>query len=157
LANESPQPERSPAEANHHNGDRSRIRVLVVDDNEPFRRFVRATLNMRPELEVISEASDGLEAVQKATELQPSLIVLDIGLPSLNGIEAARRIRKLSPNSTILFLSQESSPEIVQEALSLGALGYVVKTHAGRDLLIAVEAVLRKKQFVSRTLKAVDG
>jgi DNA-binding NarL/FixJ family response regulator len=112
---------------------------------------------MRPELQVISEASDGLEAVQKAAELQPSLIVLDIGLPSLNGIEAARRIRKLSPNSAILFLSQESSPEIVQEALSIGALGYVVKAHAGRDLLIAVEAVLRKEQFVSGALKAADG
>jgi DNA-binding NarL/FixJ family response regulator len=125
----------------------------VVDDNEPFRRFVRATLNMRPELQVISEASDGLEAVQKAAELQPGLIVLDIGLPSLNGIEAARRIRKLSPQSTILFLSQESSAEIVREALCLGALGFVIKVHAARDLLIAVETVLRNEQFVSSTLE----
>jgi DNA-binding NarL/FixJ family response regulator len=128
----------------------------VVDDNEPFRRYVRAALSPKPELEIIGEASDGLEAVQKALELQPALIVLDIGLPGLNGIEAARRIRKLSPRSTILFLSQESAPEIIQEALCLGALGYVIKAHAARDLLIAVESVLGNKQFVSSTPKAVD-
>ena len=132
------------------------IGVLVVDDHEPFRRFVRTTFSTKPELKIISEASDGLEAVQKAVELQPALIVLDIGLPGLNGLEAARRIRKLSPQSTILFLSQESSPDIVQEALSLGALGYVMKAHAAIDLLIAVEAVLRNEQFVSSALKAVD-
>jgi DNA-binding NarL/FixJ family response regulator len=158
LVKQSPQPEKSLAEANHFNGDRSgsRIRVLVVDDNEPFRRFVRTTLGTRPELLIIGEASDGLEAVQKAEELQPGLIVLDIGLPSLNGMEAARRIRELSPNSKILFLSQESSVEVVQEALSLGALGYVIKFHAARDLLVAVEAVLGNQQFVSRTVKAVS-
>ena len=112
---------------------------------------------MRPELQIISEVSDGLEAVQKALELQPALIVLDIALPSLNGIEAARRIRKISPKSTILFLSQESSADVVQEALCLGALGFVIKIHAARDLLVAVEAVLRNEQFVSITVKAVDG
>jgi DNA-binding NarL/FixJ family response regulator len=159
LAKQSLQPEKSLAEGKHRNGDSigSRIRVLVVDDHEPFRRFVRTTLSARPELQVISEASDGLEAVQKAVELQPDLIVLDIGLPSLNGIEAARRIRKLSPKSTILFLSQESSAEVVQEALCLGALGFVTKVHAGSQLLVAVEAVLRNEQFVSSTLSAVDG
>jgi DNA-binding NarL/FixJ family response regulator len=155
LAKQSLEPLRSLAEANHLNGDRSgsRILVLVVDDNEPFRRFVRATLSTRPELQITSEASDGLEAVQKALDLQPGLIVLDIGLPSLNGIEAARRIRKLSPNSKILFLSQESSPEIAQEALHLGALGFVTKAHAGSQLIAAVEAVLRNEQFVSSALK----
>ena len=158
MVKQSPHPEKSLAEPNHLAGNRSGslIPVLVVDDNEPFRRFVRATLSTKPELEIISEVSDGLEAVQKALELQPALIVLDIGLPGLNGIEAARRIRKLSPKSTILFLSQESSPEIVQEALCLGALGFVIKAHAARDLLIAVEAVLRNEQFVSSALKAVD-
>ena len=75
------------------------MRVLVVEDNEPFRRFVCATLRTKPELQIVCEVSDGLEAVQKAEELQPALIVLDIGLPGLNGIEAARRIRKISPNS----------------------------------------------------------
>jgi DNA-binding NarL/FixJ family response regulator len=159
LVKQSPEPEKSFAEANDLKGDRSgsRIRVLVVDDHEPFRCFVRATLSTRPELQIISEASDGLEAVQKAAEQQPDLIVLDIGLPSLNGIEAARRIRKLCPNSTILFLSQEFSAEVVREALSIGALGFVVKADAGSELLAGVEAVLRNQQFVSRTLKAVDG
>jgi DNA-binding NarL/FixJ family response regulator len=158
LVKQPPQPEKSFTEPNHLEGNRSGslIPVLVVDDHEPFRRFVRSTLSSKPELNIISEASDGLEAVQKALELQPALIVLDIGLPGLNGIEAARRIRKLSPKSTILFLSQESAPEIVQEALCLGALGYVIKAHAARDLLIAVEAVLRNEQFVSSAPKAVD-
>ncbi len=160
MVKQSTQPGKSLAEANHlDDGDRSGswIRVLVVDDNEPFRRFVRTTLGMRPELQIISEASDGLEAVQKAAELQPGLIVLDIGLPSLNGIEAARRIRKLSPNSKILFLSQESLAEVVQEALCIGALGYVIKAHAGSQLLTAVDAVLRNEQFVGSTPSAVDG
>ena len=130
----------------------SSVRVLVVDDYEPFRRFVCSTLGRRPELQVIGEASDGLEAVQKAEELQPDLIVLDIGLPTLNGIEAARRICKLSPESKILFVSQESSADVVQEALSLGALGYVVKAHAGSELLAAVEAIRQGRQFISSGL-----
>ena len=142
---------KSSAEPNSIDGDRSGslTRVLVVDDNEPFRRFVQATLDTRPELHVVGEVSDGLEAVQKALELQPDLIVLDIGLPGLNGIEAARHIRMLSPNSKILFLSQE--------ALCLGALAYVIKACAASDLLAAVEAVLRNEQFVSGTLKPVNG
>ena len=159
MAKQSPQLEKSLAESNHVEGVRSGspIRVLVVDDHEPFRRFACSTLGKRPNLEMIGEASDGLEAVRKAEELRPDLIVLDIGLPSLNGIEAARRIRKLSPSSKILFLSQVSSAEVVQEALSSGAMGYVVKAYAGGELLDAVEAVLRNEQFVSSTLKAVDG
>ena len=125
------------------------VRILVVDDSEPFRQFVCSTLRKRPELQVIAEASDGLQAVQKAGELKPDLIVLDIGLPNLNGIQAARQIRKLSPPSRIIFLSQESSADAVQEALDLGASGYVVKTHAARSLLAAVDAVLLGGRFVS--------
>ena len=109
-------------------------------------------LETRPELQVIDRVSDGLEAVHKAEKLQPDLIVLDIGLPSLNGIEAARQIRVLSPNSRILFLSQESSVDMVEAALRLGALGYVVKAHAGTELLAAMEAVSQGRQFVSRGL-----
>ena len=128
------------------------VRVLVVDDHEPFRRFTCSTLGKRRDVQVIGEASDGLEAVRKAEELKPDLIVLDIGLPTLNGIEVARRIRKLCPECKILFMSQESSAAVAQEAFSLGALGYVVKTHAGRELLAAVEAVCQGKQFVGRGL-----
>ena len=92
--------------------------------------------------------SDGLEAVQRAEELQPDLILLDIGLPGLNGIEAARRIRKLSPQSKILFVSQESSADVIEEALKFG-VGYVIKTHAGSDLLATIEAMRASGQFVS--------
>jgi len=130
----------------------SSVRVLVVDDFELFRRFICSTLRKRQDLQVICEASDGPEAVQKAGELKPDLILLDIGLPTLNGIEAARKIRKLAPESKIIFVSQESSADLVQEALSLGALGYVGKTSAGSDLLAAVEAVLENRQFVSSGL-----
>jgi YesN/AraC family two-component response regulator len=101
---------------------------------------------------VISEVADGLEAVQKAEELKPDLILLDIGLPKLNGMEAARQIRRLSPESKILFLSQESDPEVVRHALRIGAHGYVLKTHAGAELLDAMEAVARGEHFLSSGL-----
>jgi DNA-binding NarL/FixJ family response regulator len=130
----------------------SSIRVLVVDDYEPFRRFVCSTLKQRPALQVIAEASEGSEAAQKAEELQPDLILLDVGLPILNGIDVARRIRKLSPESKIIFVSQESSADVVQEAFRLGAQGYVVKIGAGSELLTAVDAVLRGRRFVSAKL-----
>jgi DNA-binding NarL/FixJ family response regulator len=128
------------------------IRVLVVDDYELFRRFVCSTLEKRPALRVIREASDGMEGVRLAAELKPDLILLDIGLPTLNGIEAARRIRKLSPESKILFVSMMSSADIVEEALSTGAAGYVLKTKAAEDLIAGVEAVLEGRQFVSSGL-----
>lgn len=123
----------------------------MVDDFEPFREFVRSTLSRKLELQVVGEASDGLEAVGKAAELKPDLILLDISLPSMNGLEAARQIRKLLPESKIIFLSQESSAEVMQEALGLGAWGYIVKTKAGSDLLAAVESLISGKRFVSGT------
>jgi DNA-binding NarL/FixJ family response regulator len=134
----------------------SSIRVLVVEDYEPFRRLICSTLGKRANAQVICEVSDGLEAVQKAEELKPELIVLDLGLPKLNGIEAARQIRRLAPESKILFLTAESSADVVQEALSLGALGYVAKRRLETDLLVAVETVLEGRQFVSSDL-AVTG
>jgi CheY-like chemotaxis protein len=127
----------------------ARVNVLVAEDFEPFRRFVTSTLAGLRDLQVIGEVSDGLAAVQKAVELQPDLILLDIGLPILNGFEVARQICKLVPASRIIFLSQESSGEVMQEALSIGAWGYVVKTRAGTELLAAVEAVISGKRFVS--------
>ena len=130
----------------------SSSQVLVVEDSDAFRKFICSTLGKRPELEVVGEVTDGLEAVRRAEQLQPDLIVLDIGLPSLNGIEAGRRIRKVSPDSRILFVSQESSADVVLEALRLGALGYLVKTHAGSELLAAVEAILAGRQFLSSGL-----
>jgi DNA-binding NarL/FixJ family response regulator len=132
--------------------DASKVSVLVVDDYEPFRQLISSTLGKRHNFQVIGEASDGLEAVRKAEELKPDLIVLDIGLPQLNGIEAARRIRKLSPESKILFMSQVSSADVAREALGLGAMGYVVKTDAGSDLLASLEAVCHGRRFISKRL-----
>ncbi|HZS99212.1 MAG TPA: response regulator transcription factor, partial [Terriglobales bacterium] len=126
----------------------STVRILVVDDVVLFRQFVVELLEKRPELQVVGEASDGLEAIQKAIELRPDLILLDIGLPSLNGIEVARQMRSLVPESKIIFLTQESSADVVQEALGLGARGYVVKIKALVDLFAAVEAVLLEMTFV---------
>jgi len=119
------------------------VRILIVDDYEPWRRFVSATLQKQPNFQIIGGAADGLEAVQKAQQLHPDLIVLDIGLPALNGIEAARQMRDLSPNSKILFTSENRSWDIAEEALRTGAGGYVVKSDAAGELLPGVEAVLR--------------
>jgi PAS domain S-box-containing protein len=127
-------------------------RVMVVEDFEPFRRMISSMLQDRAEVQVIAEVSDGLEALQKAKELQPELILLDIALPGLNGIEAARRISKLVPQSKILFLSQNASADLVQEALSTGASGYAVKADVESELLTAVNAVLRGDMFVSSRL-----
>ncbi|MGC1449982.1 MAG: response regulator transcription factor [Candidatus Sulfotelmatobacter sp.] len=109
------------------------VRVLVVDAFEPFRRFLRSMLRNRPDVEFVGEVSDGLEAVRKPEELRPDVILLDIGLPSLNGLAAARQIRRLLPKSQIVFVSQESSADVIEAALSIGAVGYVVKTSNPAD------------------------
>jgi DNA-binding NarL/FixJ family response regulator len=129
--------------------------VLVVDDFEPFRRLICTILQNHPEVQVVSEATHGLEAVEQAEKFQPDLILLDIGLPKLNGIEAARRICKFSPKSKILFVSQESSPYVIQEALRVGALGYVVKLDVVRELSEAVDAVLQGRIFVGSNFRSV--
>jgi DNA-binding NarL/FixJ family response regulator len=127
------------------------VRILLVEDFQPFRKLIRTLLDGKPGLQIIAEVADGQEAVHRAAELKPALILLDIGLPSLNGLDAARQIRELSPDSKILFVSQEFSPEVVQEAMNLGASGYVLKPRLASDLLPAVDAVLRGKIFVSAT------
>jgi DNA-binding NarL/FixJ family response regulator len=127
----------------------SLIRILVVDDFKDWLRQVRLLLQFRAQFQLIAEASDGSEAVQKAEELKPDLILLDISLPKLSGIEAARQIRQRSPSSKIIFLSQNSDVDVVRTALGTGALGYVRKLDAGRELLLAVDAVLRGEQFIS--------
>jgi DNA-binding NarL/FixJ family response regulator len=131
---------------------KSAVRVLVVDDFGPWRLFICSMLQGMPELQVVSQVADGFEAVQKALELRPDLILLDISLPKLNGIEAARRIRHVAPNSKILFLTQNLSPEIFVAALDVGGDGYILKPDAGNELLTAIEAVLQGRQFVSARL-----
>ncbi len=124
-----------------------------MDDYESWRRFVCSTLQRFPTLQVVGEVSDGFSAVQHAQQLQPDLVLLDIGLPRLHGIEAARLIRQVSPKSKIIFLTQDCSQDIAEEALQTGALGYVVKSDAARELLPAVEAVVRGSEFISSSLK----
>ena len=132
------------------------VRTLVVDDFSSFRRRVCWMLEENPEVRLIGEAADGAEAVQKAVESQPDLILLDSDLPKLSGIEAARQIRKVVPKSKILFVSQDSNPEVVQAAFQLGARGYVIKSDAARELLTAVKSVIQGARYASRALAALD-
>lgn len=132
------------------------MRVLVVDDYPRWREFVCRALLARPTWQVVGQASDGLEAVQKARDLQPDLIVLDVGLPTINGIMAAERMRTAAPDSKILFLSENRAVEIAEEAFRTGAAGYVVKSRAGQELLPALDAVLQGGRFVSSGLADHD-
>jgi len=134
-----------------------KIRVLVAEDFAPFRHFVRSTLSQRPNLQIVAEVSDGQEAVQKAKDLKPDLLLLDVGLPTLNGIVAARQIRNFIPDVKIIFVTQESSAEVAEEAFNSGGRGYVVKTRAGSDLLAAVDAILKGEQFVSSGVPFTPG
>jgi DNA-binding NarL/FixJ family response regulator len=129
------------------------LRVLLVDDFEPWRRFVSTTLQKHSGFQIVLEVSDGLQAVQKAAELYPDLILLDIGLPGLNGIEAARRIRKVAPDSKIIFLTEDSAEDVAEEGLRIGAAGYVIKADAARELLPAMRAVVSGHRFVSARLR----
>jgi DNA-binding NarL/FixJ family response regulator len=129
------------------------VRILVVDDLEAWRRRICSLLQRRPEFRVVAEAADGLEAVQKAQDLKPDLILLDIGLPTLDGVEAANRIRQVAPDAAIIFLTANRNKDVVRAALSSGVRGYVLKTDAGRELLTAVAGVLSGDDFVSSGIK----
>lgn len=130
------------------------IGFLVADDFSPWRRFVSSLILPRmPEWHIVCEVSDGFEAVIKAQEHKPDIILMDIGLPGLNGIQAARQISKVAPSSKILFLSAFDSQEVVEEALNTGASGYVAKLDAASELVVAVEAILQSKRFISSRLK----
>ena len=130
------------------------IRILVADDFEPWRRLVSWLIAPRKsEWSIVCEVSDGVEAVEKAGDLRPELILLDIDLPKLNGIEAARQIGQIASYSKILFLSGFDSLEVVEEALNTGANGYVLKLDAVSELIEAVEAVFQGERFISRRLK----
>jgi DNA-binding NarL/FixJ family response regulator len=130
------------------------VRILLVEDFVPWHQVVRSLLQENPELQVIGEATNGLEAVGKAIELQPDLVLLDIGLPGVNGIEVAHHISRVSPRSKILFLTEMDSRAVIQRAVRKGAHGYVLKSDAVRQLLPAVEAVMAGQQFVGPEIDA---
>jgi DNA-binding NarL/FixJ family response regulator len=125
-----------------------RVRILIVDDSERWRRCVHALLSLISNLEVVSEASDGLEAIQKCEEFCPDLVLLDIHLPKMSGFEVARRLSELCPSTKILFLSSYQSPDVMKEALKIGS-GFVVKVDASRDLLPVVKAMIRDEPFIT--------
>jgi DNA-binding NarL/FixJ family response regulator len=130
------------------------IRIVLVDDHEIARRALRSVLNSNPKLEIVGEAAEGKEAIKKVGDLRPDIVLLDISLPDISGIEAAPQIRTISPESRIIFVSQHTSRSLAQDALRGGAYGYVVKSDAGLDLLTAIDEAHEGRTFISRTLKS---
>ena len=128
------------------------VRILVVDDFAEWRRAIASIITEDPGLEVIGEASDGLEAVEKCQQLQPDLVLLDVGLPEICGLEAARRIREVSPGTKILFLTAAPSREVMRAALEIGAVGYISKADASRDLMPAVRAAVVDEEYLRFTI-----
>jgi len=132
------------------------LRILIADDHEVARRGIRALLEAHPGWEVCAEAKDGREAVELASTMNPALILLDIGMPNLNGLEAARQILASSPEIPILILTMHDSDQVVREVLRAGARGFLLKSDAGRDLVAAVEALqLRRTFFTTKVSQMV--
>jgi DNA-binding NarL/FixJ family response regulator len=125
------------------------IRILLVDDHPIVRQGLKTLLQGHSGWEVIGEASDGAEAVEKAKDLSPDVMVLDVTMPRMNGLEACRVLRQECPELEILFVTQHDSPQMMREALEAGARGYVVKSNAARDLLAAVDAVSQHRVFTA--------
>lgn len=130
------------------------VRILLVDDYEPWRRFLRLALLINTNLEIVEEVGDGVRAVTKAEELKPDLILLDIGLPILNGIDAALRIRQVAPMSKILFVSENCEMTIAEAGLRAGGSGYVAKSDCATELLAAIRTVLQDGKYLSTSLHA---
>jgi DNA-binding NarL/FixJ family response regulator len=125
------------------------VRILIADDHQVVRTGLRALLESKSGWQVCAEAANGREAVEKAGQLKPDVAVLDIGMPLLNGVEATRQIRKLSPHTEVLILTMHDSEVLVQEVLEAGATGYIVKDDADRNLVAAVDALRRHKPYLS--------
>ena len=127
-------------------------RILMVDDSEPWRRFVKTILTLTPEWKISGEATNGANALAKAQQIQPDLVLLDMHLSDIDGIEIARRLQLTVPNAKIVFLTAESSPHVVSVALKTGALGYVLKSQVVDELLPALASVFSDKRFISKGL-----
>lgn len=127
--------------------DMKTVRILVADDHDLMRRGIKALLQSHAGWEVVGEAHTGREAVSKAEEFKPDVVILDISMPDLNGIEAARRIRKSSPSTEVLILSVHYSDQLIRDILEVGVRGYIVKSDSDRDLVIAVETLANHKPF----------
>jgi DNA-binding NarL/FixJ family response regulator len=125
------------------------LRILIADDHPAVRHGLRAILSEHPEWQVVAEAEDGLEALDKVSRLNPDVVVLDVSMPKMNGLTVCRRIRESTPKCEVLIVTQHDSPQMMQEAMGCGAGGYVVKANLARDLLPAVEAVSQHKDFVA--------
>jgi|SRR5689334_11722776 len=123
---------------------------MVVDDFAPWRRFLNTLMIVTPEWQISGEAVTGAEALEKVRELEPDLVLLDIDLPDINGIDVARQLQTIAPNAKVIFLTAESSPEIVRAALDTGALGYLLKSQVVNELLPALKSVFAGKNFISQ-------
>jgi len=123
------------------------LRILIADDHDLVRRGVKALLQSHAGWQICGEAITGREAVSKAEELKPDIIILDISMPDLNGVEAARRIRKVSSNTEVLILSMHYSDQLIREIVDAGVRGYIVKSDSDRDLIIAVETLAKHRPF----------
>ncbi len=131
------------------------FRIFIADDHEVVRKGLISLLQAQPDWQVCGEAADGREAVEKASELKPDIVILDVGMPSLNGLEATRQILKSNPAARILILTLHDSDSVVREVLSAGARGFLLKSDAARDLVAAVEALRRDKTYFTSKVAAM--
>lgn len=131
------------------------LRILIADDHELFRDGIRSLLQSHTGWEICGEANTGIEAIAQAEELSPDIVILDIGMPDLNGADAARRIRRASKNTEVLILSAHYSDQLIREIIDAGALGYVLKSDSEHDLVVAVETLARHKPFFTSKAREV--
>src|SRR5512140_804167 len=131
------------------------LRIMVADDHEVVRKGLVSLLQAQSDWQVCGEAGDGREAVEKAIQLKPDILILDIGMPSLNGLEATRQILKTTPNARVLILTLHDSDQVVREVLNAGARGFLLKSDAARDLVAAVEALRRDKTYFTSKVAAM--